>query len=130
MTYHASRKKLPEVMIDRKKIREVVLNLIDNSIKYTPPKGKVDIYLKIEKHDLLLAVKDTGLGLSSDTIPKLFEKFSRGEGVSAIDTEGVGLGLFVAKNIIDAHNGEIWAESEGEGKGSAFYFSLPIPKKK
>lgn len=129
LTYHRPRHATPHVNIDKKTIREVMMNMVDNAIKYTQ-KGKVDVYVKKEKESVVFIVHDTGMGLSEETIPRLFEKFSRGEGVSVIDTEGVGLGLFVAKRIIDAHNGKIWATSEGKGKGSVFEFSIPIPKKK
>lgn len=130
LTFHRSRKKTDTVLIDKKKIREVMMNMVDNAVKYTPAGGKIDVYVKKEKDKVLFEVKDTGMGLSPDTIPKLFEKFSRGEGVSVIDTEGVGLGLFVAKRIIDAHDGKIWAESKGKNKGSTFAFALPISTKR
>jgi histidine kinase len=76
-------------------------------------------------------VADTGMGMTQDTINHLFQKFSRGTGSSLMHTEGTGLGLYVAKMIVAVHEGKAWAESDGEGKGSRFCFSIPIdgPKK-
>ncbi len=129
LTFHRSRKKAPQVHLDKTKIREVMMNMVDNAVKYTPHGGKIDVSVKKDGKEVIFEVKDTGMGLSEDTIPKLFEKFSRGEGVSVIDTEGVGLGLFVAKRVIDGHGGRIWATSKGTNKGSIFSFALPISKK-
>lgn len=118
---------MPKVRIDEEKMRQVVMNLIDNSIKYTK-KGKVEVALSREKNKIKFCVWDTGIGISAKDLPNLFKKFSRGTGTSLIDTEGTGLGLFVAKQMVEIHKGKVWAESEGEGKGSRFCFLLPIKK--
>jgi signal transduction histidine kinase len=101
------------------------MNLVDNAIKYTQ-KGWINIRVSRSKTLLTFEVKDSGIGISQSEIDKLFQKFSRAEAVSRIHTGGSGLGLFIAKKIIEAHGGRIWAESEGEGKGSMFTFTLPI----
>jgi len=110
---------------DEGKLRQVVSNLVDNSIKYTPM-GEVSIMLSKSKDrkKIIFSVSDTGIGMSKDTIEKIFNKFSRAEGVSKIYTEGTGLGLYVAKEIIKKHEGRIWGESKGEGHGSSFYVEL------
>ncbi|KKS59223.1 MAG: PAS/PAC sensor hybrid histidine kinase, partial [Candidatus Nomurabacteria bacterium GW2011_GWA2_42_41] len=110
---------------DAGKLRQVFSNLIDNSIKYTP-KGNVSVLLK-KSHDgkkIIFNVFDTGIGMSENTLGKIFKKFSRADGVSKVYTEGTGLGLYVAAEIIKKHEGRIWAESEGEGHGSSFFVEL------
>ena len=74
------------------------------------------------------SVSDSGMGIQPEDLPNLFKKFSRGTGTSLIHTEGTGLGLYVARQMVEAHHGKIWAESAGEGKGSKFYFRLPANK--
>jgi len=110
---------------DDGKLRQVFSNLIDNSIKYTP-NGKVSVLLKksTDGKKIIFNVFDTGIGMSEDTIGKIFKKFSRAEGVSKVYTEGTGLGLYVAAEIIKKHEGRIWAESKGEGQGSSFFVEL------
>ncbi|MCK9344835.1 MAG: ATP-binding protein [Candidatus Pacebacteria bacterium] len=110
---------------DEGKLRQVVSNLIDNAIKYTP-KGEVSLLLSKspDKKNILFSVSDTGIGMSEETKEKIFKKFSRAEGVSKVYTEGTGLGLYVAKEVIKKHEGRIWGESKGEGHGSTFYVEL------
>ena len=110
---------------DLGKIRQVVSNLIDNSIKYTP-RGSVNVKLSksVDGKKILFSVSDTGIGMSKDTLNKIFKKFSRAEGVSKVYTEGTGLGLYVAKEIVKKHEGRIWAESAGENLGSSFNLEL------
>jgi len=118
---------LPAVKIDKNKIRQVVINITDNAIKYTN-QGEVKIKLEVFKNMVRYSVTDTGMGISKEDMPHLFQKFSRGQDVSLIHTEGTGLGLYVGKMMIEAHNGKIWAESAGDGKGSTFIFEIPIAK--
>lgn len=110
------------VMADRGKIKEVVTNLIDNSIKYTP-KGSVDVSLKKENGRVLIQVSDTGVGITGDTMSVLFKEFSRAD-IQKVNILGTGLGLYLAKIFISAHNGQIWAESDGKDKGARFYVEL------
>lgn len=111
---------------DEQKLRQVILNLIDNAIKYTG-KGSVVVRLHYfrELHKARIIVQDTGIGMRKEDIEKIFGLFSRGEGGEKTWTEGLGIGLYVAQKIVVAHNGKIWAESEGHGKGSRFYVELP-----
>jgi len=127
---------IPLVNIDPPKIRQVIINLIDNAIKYTykskKKRGFVLVRLKYlpEKMILRLIVEDNGLGISKEDMPNLFKKFSRGKEISIVHTEGTGLGLYVSKQIIEAHDGNIYAESEGTNRGSKIYFDIPIIKNK
>lgn len=111
---------------DQGKLKEVIGNLIDNSIKYNVPKGSVTVsVLKNGDDKITVKIADTGQGIPADVIPKLFKKFSRADAAQA-NLLGTGLGLYLAKIFIDAHHGRIWVESEGKGKGSQFYVELPI----
>lgn len=110
---------------DEGKLRQVLSNLIDNAIKYTP-KGEVSILLSKcpTGKKVLFSISDTGIGMSDETKGKIFRKFSRAEGVNKVYTEGTGLGLYVAREVVKKHGGNIWAESKGEGHGSTFYVEL------
>lgn len=119
--------KLPAVNMDESKMRQVIMNLIDNSIKYTE-KGNVTVSLKKQKGSILFCVSDSGVGIRPEDMSNLFRKFSRGTDSSLINAEGTGLGLFVAKKMIEAHGGRIWAESKGRHMGSQFYFEVPYIK--
>jgi signal transduction histidine kinase len=118
-----SDQELPLVKADSLKIRQVIQNLTDNSIKYTEKGGSI-IRLLRQDNEILFSINDTGIGLPPGQ--HLFEKFERGQKATNQHTEGTGLGLYLADKIIKAHGGKIWAESEGEGKGSKFCFTLPI----
>ncbi len=113
------------VRADSGKLAQVISNLIDNAIKYTP-EGSVIVKLTTYKNLLRLSVADTGVGMSQETKEKIFSKFTRADNAHEINVTGAGLGLFIAKKLVEAHNGRIWAESAGEGKGSTFYVELPV----
>jgi len=114
------------VRADSTKIRQVLLNFVDNAIKYTP-KGNVKVTVEaIDGNKVRFAVKDSGVGMSKETKDRLFEKFRRGEEGSRVNAGGSGLGLYLAKEIVGAHAGEIIVESEGVGKGSTFIVDLPL----
>lgn len=125
LTYKKPKQKLPMVLADSDKLREVILNLIDNSIKYTP-KGSVTTSVEFDDKELRFIVEDTGIGIDPVEAKGLFRKFVRGSGVAQIHTGGSGLGLFIAQKIIKEHGGSVWAESEGKGKGSKFQFVIPL----
>ncbi len=120
--------KLPLILIDVEKIKLVIQNILDNAIRYSRPGGEVTISLRYGKKEIELSIKDTGVGIPKDQQGRVFTKFFRAANVMRMETEGTGLGLFIAKNIIEAHGGKIWFESE-EGKGSTFYFTLLLEKK-
>lgn len=111
--------------VDPGKMRQVITNLIDNSIKYTP-KGSILITLTKDsnKKELLISIKDTGVGIDKETLPQLFEKFSRAKEASRVNVLGTGLGLYLAREIVHAHSGKIWVESKGRGEGSTFYVKI------
>ncbi len=112
---------------DREKIRQVVLNFIDNSIKYTPEGGSINVSVKKSGNKVMFAVKDTGMGMTPEIKATLFQKFARGDG-ARMNTGGSGLGLYLAKQIIEAHKGTVDVTSEGMGKGSTFSFQLDAIK--
>ena len=114
-----------KIKADPSKIRQVLTNLVDNAIKYTPS-GYVKAELQRVGATVLISVKDSGAGISPETLSNLFQKFTRAKNVAKLHTDGSGLGLYIAKQIIDAHQGKIWAESTGEGHGSRFCVELPI----
>ncbi len=117
---------LPEVNIDEEKVRLVVQNLIDNAIKYTKPGGHITVTLsQPEEGTVQFEIEDDGVGIPGDQQERIFSRFFRGANIQRMDTTGTGLGLFIAKNIIEAHDGEIWFEST-EGEGTTFYFTLPV----
>lgn len=107
---------------DENKIRQVVLNFIDNSIKYTK-EGWIKVKVEKKGEKVLFSVKDTGMGMTEEIKETLFQKFARGEG-SRVNSGGSGLGLYLAKEIVEAHKGRVWVESEGTGKGSTFFMEL------
>jgi len=114
------------VVADEGKIRQVISNLIDNGIKYSEQDGtvKIRLFKNSSKGKIVVSVTDTGIGMSEKTLKLLFQKFSRAEGVQRLYTEGTGLGLYVASEMMKVHRGRIWAESGGEGKGSTFFLEL------
>lgn len=138
---------LPEIMMDYVKIRELVSNFVDNALKYTE-KGGATIIAEVRDKGVLIdengfvipdkkseygkvvriTVKDTGIGIPKEEIPYLFKKFSRGKDVSRLHVGGTGLGLYVGKAIAEAHHGQVWVESEGDGKGSSFIIEIPVNK--
>lgn len=118
---------LPTVLIDIDKIREVLINLIGNSLKFTPSGGSIILSLAVDKDHVLVRIADTGIGLEDDQIPKLFKKFSmlrESYSSNATMAQGTGLGLYISKSIIKLHRGKIWVESEGRGKGATFSFTV------
>ncbi len=112
------------VNVDQGKIKQVLFNIIDNAIKYTPT-GHIDIILSVKDgNKVLVKIQDTGVGINPDILPTLFKKFKRAPDASKTNILGTGLGLYVANEILKAHNATAWAESEGQGKGSSFYVEL------
>lgn len=125
LIFHKTDEEFPKIKIDVAKIEDVVINLVDNAIKYTN-KGQVEVSLKKEEDFLLIEIKDTGEGMIKDEIKKLFDTFSRGGAGKKNWIQGAGLGLYIARQFVEMHDGKVWAESEGEGKGSQFYIKLPL----
>jgi signal transduction histidine kinase len=121
--YHHPTKKIPPFVFDKNKMQELLSNLLDNAVKYTK-EGIIKVTLKQEAKKIQITIKDSGMGIPKGETEYIFDKFQRGKGVTQVNTEGVGLGLYVCKKVIEAHNGKIWAESEGIGKGSEFFVEL------
>jgi signal transduction histidine kinase len=112
------------VEVDKIRFSQVIQNLIDNAIKYTNV-GFVKISVDKKQNSAVICVSDSGLGMSKELQTKLFGQFVRDPSIKK-EIRGTGLGLYIAKYIVEAHKGKIWAESEGEGKGSRFYVSIPL----
>lgn len=115
---------IPDIIVDHEKVRQVVNNMIDNAIKYSKV-GDIHITIAADDNNVVVRVKDTGKGIERGELENVFNKYARGKD-SATHATGLGLGMYVAKVIIEQHRGKIWAESDGPGKGSTFAFSLPI----
>ncbi|HEX9609043.1 MAG TPA: HAMP domain-containing sensor histidine kinase [Candidatus Paceibacterota bacterium] len=114
---------------DATKVKQIFDNILDNAIKYTPD-GKITVRFTrdTEAGVVRVAIADTGIGLTEDGKRNLFKKFNRAVNAKKLNTGGTGLGLYVAKQMISAHQGRIWAESGGEGRGSTFYVEFPLHK--
>jgi len=120
--------RLPKVGADVDKLTLAIQNLMDNALNYTKTGGiKITLSFNKDENSFLFSIIDTGIGISKEEQPRVFSKFFRSSMAVKTETEGSGLGLFITKNIIDAHGGRIWFESQ-EGQGSSFYFSLPVIK--
>jgi heavy metal sensor kinase len=114
---------------DRDRLKQVLINLVDNALKYTPQGGEVILGLTKDDAWVKISVRDTGIGIAPDHIPNLFDRFYRVDKARSRDAGGTGLGLAIAKSVVDAHNGKIQVESE-LGKGSTFTVWLPLPETK
>jgi two-component system, OmpR family, sensor histidine kinase VicK len=109
-------------------IRQVILNLISNSVKYTPAKGEITVQIRSEADQVRWEIRDTGIGVPKADLSQLFKKFYRAGNVLAVETEGTGLGLYLVRLIVERFGGNVWCESE-EGVGSIFVFTLPLAAK-
>ena len=119
-------KEIPKIMADKDRLEQVIVNLVDNAIKYTN-KGTVTVSSREVDNMLQIDVEDTGIGIPEKDIPRIFERFYRVDKGRSRELGGTGLGLAIVKHIIQGHNGKIWVKSE-LGKGSSFSFSLPLGK--
>ncbi|HUR24896.1 MAG TPA: ATP-binding protein [Candidatus Thermoplasmatota archaeon] len=125
VTLHAGPFEVLLVVADRHRVAQVLHNLVSNAILFTPSGGRIDVSVRSRDGVAMVRVADTGMGLAPEQSARLFQPFSRPhEGSGA--PKGTGLGLFISKGIVEQHGGQIWAESDGPGKGSAFCFTLPV----
>ena len=115
---------IAKVLADKDQIRQVILNLIDNAIRYTST-GGITIKTEPKNENYQIKIKDTGPGMVEEEISELFVSFRRGSVGRKTSTEGTGLGLYIAKKFVEMQNGKVWAESLGKGKGSTFYIEIP-----
>lgn len=116
---------LPPVRADRGRLKQVLTNLIDNAIKYNRETGTVTIAAVARERDLLIEVRDTGIGIPKSDLSRIFERFYRVDKARSRELGGTGLGLSIVKHIVESHGGAVWAESEW-GKGATFWFTLPL----
>ncbi|MBI5573828.1 MAG: hybrid sensor histidine kinase/response regulator [Elusimicrobia bacterium] len=121
--------KFPQIDGDRNGIEQVLINILTNAVKYTPPGGKITVEGKEETDSVIVSIQDMGPGIKKEEISRIFEKFYRVDDAVSQKTRGSGLGLSIAKGIVELHGGKIWVES-AEGKGSKFIFSIPKKYKK
>ncbi|MGZ4207664.1 MAG: ATP-binding protein [Actinomycetota bacterium] len=115
---------VPPVLADPHKLEEILINLIDNAVKYSADGTPIDVAVGTEQGDVRVSVRDHGEGIPPDEIPNLFKKFSRIASASTAEVPGTGLGLFIVKGFVTAHGGKVWADST-LGEGSTFTFTLP-----
>jgi signal transduction histidine kinase len=120
-------KKNPKVDGDSARLKMVVENLLNNSIKYTTNRGKIEIKIGKKENNLVFSIKDNGVGIPEEQQKRIFDKFFRSDNIVKYQTEGTGLGLYISKNIVEQLGGSIWFQSV-ENLGSIFGFSLPISK--
>jgi len=114
---------LPSVCADAPRLEQVLVNLIHNSVKFTPPGGQVILSAQKEEDLIRFAVQDSGVGIPPEDLPRIFERFYKTD--RARTSGGTGLGLSISRHIVEAHGGRIWVESE-KGKGSTFFFTIPL----
>ena len=115
---------IPVVWVDPQLFRQVILNLISNAVKYTPPKGQITIEMNQHNGSLHWSIHDNGIGIPKAAQKRLFEKFFRADNVYKVETEGTGLGLYIVRLVVERSGGKIWCESE-EGQGTTFRLELP-----
>jgi signal transduction histidine kinase len=128
LQFDKPKQKLPQVKVDVEKIRLAIQNLLDNAVRYSPAGSKITIALSEQDGQIEFRIQDQGIGIPEDQHSRVFEKFFRGANAARMETQGSGLGLFIAKNIIEAHGGRIWFESE-QDKGATFHFILPAKER-
>jgi signal transduction histidine kinase len=114
---------MPPVLADTNRIERTIVNLLTNALKYSPPEAPVTVTMEQRETEAVVCVRDQGPGIPPEEIPQLFQRFYRVK--AGKKAEGLGLGLYIARLIVEAHGGRIWVESE-VGQGSSFCFSLPI----
>lgn len=115
---------IPNLIIDKRKMQFAVDVIIQNAITYTPASGKIIISFTHQKGVVTLIIQDSGIGLGFFDRKRIFNQFYRTAEARRVDTEGMGLGLYTAKTIVEAHKGKLWAESKGKNKGTTFYMQL------
>jgi two-component system cell cycle sensor histidine kinase PleC len=118
-----------EINADERKIKLVVFNLLSNAVKFTPDGGRTGIRARKDGDRVEVSVWDTGFGISIEDQPKIFNKLTQLGDPYTGKSKGAGLGLAMAKNMVELHGGKIWVESEGKDKGSIFKFTLPVTQK-
>lgn len=116
------------VRVDQERIQQVLWNLISNAVKFTPTGGRIEVRVSRSGEHVTIVVKDTGMGIRAEFLPHVFERFRQAEGVTTRRHGGLGLGLAIAKQLVELHGGTIVADSAGEGQGATFTVTLPLVK--
>lgn len=117
---------LPPILADEDRLSQVLLNLLGNALQYTPAGGTVTVKADKQASRLLVTVQDNGIGIPIEHLPHLFTRFYRVDKSRSRAGGGSGIGLTIVKHLVEAHDGQVWADSQGEGRGSSFGFSLPV----
>ncbi|MBW2368423.1 MAG: HAMP domain-containing histidine kinase, partial [Deltaproteobacteria bacterium] len=124
-----------KILVDERKIKQILYNLLANAVKFTPEGGKVNLTVSQgngngdgsrQNGEIHISVCDSGIGIASDDLERIFSPFEQAESASTRKYQGTGLGLSLTKEYVELHGGRIWAESEGDGKGSRFHFTIPV----
>lgn len=128
LLFAPSQGEIPNVFADPDKIKQVLINLIGNSLKFTPKGGSIILICEQKDGYVVTHVKDTGKGIKAEDMDKLFRKFNMlgSNYLTKQSGQGTGLGLYLSKSLVELHKGRIWVSSEGEGKGTTFSFSIPV----
>jgi histidine kinase len=117
---------LPNVSVDKDRIQQVLTNLLGNALQYTSNGGRVTLTVSLVKNQIIFSIADTGIGISAEHLPYVFNRFYRTDKSRARASGGTGIGLTIAQALVKAHKGRIWVKSPGDEKGSTFSFSLPV----
>jgi histidine kinase len=117
---------IPTIFADPNRLEQVLINLLANALRYTPAGGRVALAAEAYDFFVQIAVQDTGIGITAEHIPHIFERFYRVDKSRARKSGGTGIGLTIARHLVYAQGGEIWVESAGLGYGATFYFTLPV----
>jgi two-component system sensor histidine kinase BaeS len=117
---------LPRIWADPQRLAQVLANLLHNALRHTPPNGHVEVAATAEAEQLTITVSDTGEGIAVEHLPRIFERFYRADSARDRDHGGAGIGLAIAKALVEAHGGHITAQSQGPGTGSTFTITFPI----
>ncbi len=138
MQYHFDEKRVTLTLIlpldpihflaDEDRVIQILTNLIGNALQYTPEHGTVTVSIERDKNEARISVRDTGFGIPAEHLAHIFDRFYRVDKSRSRARGGSGIGLTIAKHLVEAHGGKIWAESAGENKGSVFMFTLPLAK--
>jgi signal transduction histidine kinase len=117
-----------KIQADERKLKQIIFNLLSNAAKFTLDNGHIQLSAKCENRKLVVVVSDTGIGIPQEKQEKIFAEFDQVESRLQDKTPGTGLGLSLSRKMVEMHGGEIWCESEGDGRGSRFIFTIPLER--